>query len=126
MITPKNANYVNSGLGRTIEVGTYPANPWGLFDMHGNVCEWVEDEWHDDYQGAPSDGSAWKHVGAARSPRDCVLRGGSWGLDPGDCRSACRLSADSRGWDGVGFRVARTLSLIPEKARSRLAPSDRR
>jgi formylglycine-generating enzyme required for sulfatase activity len=110
-ITPKDANYADSGLSRTSEVGTYPANSWGLYDMHGNVWEWVEDDWHENYRDAPSDGSAWKDAKAGGSPRLCVLRGGSWDPYPRDCRSACR------GWFGtdagevdIGFRVARTLS----------------
>ena len=57
-ITPENANY-DTNVGRTSEVGKYPAEPFGLYDMHGNVWEWVEDCWNDTYEGAPDDGSAW-------------------------------------------------------------------
>jgi formylglycine-generating enzyme required for sulfatase activity len=77
-ITPQNANYGDSGLGRTSEVGTYPANPWKIHDMHGNVWEWLKDDWHENYQSAPTDGSAWKDAQKGREPRLCVLRGGSW------------------------------------------------
>ena len=95
---------------RTSEVGANPVNPWGLHDMHGNVWEWIEDDWHENYQGAPIDESAWKDAGARRKPRLCVLRGGSW-LNPGLCRSAHRGrgGADVRDVD-IGVRVARTLS----------------
>jgi len=110
-ITPKHANYSDSGLGRTSEVGVYPANPWGLHDMPGNVWECVEDDWHENYRGAPSDGSPWRNPGKSSDPRRCVLRGGSWLSNSKGCRSACRYG------DGVvkrsdiyGFRVARTLS----------------
>jgi formylglycine-generating enzyme required for sulfatase activity len=104
-ITAENANYGRS-VGKTTEVGTYPANPWGLHDMHGNVSEWVEDCWNDSYQGAPSDGSAW-------TSGDCrlrVRRGGSWINTPEFLRSADRLwdNSDLRN-NYVGFRVARTL-----------------
>jgi len=92
--------------GQTTPVGTFDANPWGLYDMHGNVWEWVEDCWSDSYEAAPKDGSAWTRG-------DCrlrVLRGGSWGIDPQDLRSAgrSRLIASSRN-DFSGFRVARML-----------------
>ncbi len=74
-ITPENANYGGGGnLGKTAEVGSYPPNPWGLYDMHGNVWEWVEDCWNDGYQEAPVDGSAWTSGDCGRR----VLRGGSW------------------------------------------------
>jgi formylglycine-generating enzyme required for sulfatase activity len=91
---------------KTIEVGRFPANAWGLYDMHGNVWEWCEDNWHPSYKGAPEDGSAWK--GGEASLR--VLRGGSWGVNPRILRSADRgwEHPDNRG-DSVGFRVARTL-----------------
>src|SRR6516162_9551861 len=103
-IKPDNANYAGSSLGRTAAVGAYSANRWGLHDMHGNVLEWVEDDWHENYQGAPSDGSAWKNVG--RDRRRCVLRGGSWNNLSLDCRCASRRQYDSAfRVDTVGFRV---------------------
>ena len=89
-------------------VGSFSANAFGLYDVHGNVFEWVEDcyhGWH--YRGAPTDGSAWTSDCASTSR---VLRGGSWKHDPEHVRSAIR----TWGYDGyrdsvVGFRVARTL-----------------
>src|SRR5262249_9752714 len=118
-ITPKKANYGDLGFartskvdsypakpsGRTSEVGSYPANPWGLYDMHGNV--WVEDDWHESYQGAPSDGSAWKDASSRQNPPLCVLRGGSGTYDSRSCRSACRgwYRAGGDGWgSALGFR----------------------
>ncbi|HKM54495.1 MAG TPA: formylglycine-generating enzyme family protein [Isosphaeraceae bacterium] len=92
-ITPGNTNYDGSDLGHTSEVGAYSANPWGLHDMHGNVWEWVVDDWHASYQAAPMDGSVWKDAGAARNPRRCVLRGGSWFGDSRRCGSAYRRGA---------------------------------
>jgi formylglycine-generating enzyme required for sulfatase activity len=82
---------------------TFPPNEFGLYDMHGNVWEWCQDAWHDDYRGAPADGSAWEQKGT----RERVARGGSWHETPGNCRSAVRLRAlASEGEDFVGFRVA--------------------
>lgn len=79
------------------------ANSFGLCDMHGNVLEWCADHWHDNYEGAPTDGSAWVE-GDDSSLR--VFRGGSWRHSPWFCRSACRY------WDSpvninytLGFRV---------------------
>jgi formylglycine-generating enzyme required for sulfatase activity len=90
--------------GETSDVGRYPANAWGLQDMHGNVWEWCLDIWHDSYNGAPSDGSAWGSVSDTSSSR--LLRGGSWIRDPGVCRSAFRGWAHPDGGDdGCGFRV---------------------
>ncbi len=88
-------------------VGSHPANAFGLHDMHGNVWEWVEDAWHDNYKGAPNDGSVWSTDDT--SPR--VLRGGSWANDhPAYLRSAHR---HWRHYDHrlaqSGFRVARTV-----------------
>ena len=94
---------------RTAPVGSFSANAFGLYDVHGNVQEWVEDCWNDSYDGAPTDGSAW-----VSKDCDCyqrVLRGGSWNNKPRNHRSANRLRyyADSRKLN-VGFRVAQTLT----------------
>jgi formylglycine-generating enzyme required for sulfatase activity len=70
--------------GKTHEVGQKKPNPWGLYDMLGNVWEWVQDSWHDNYNGAPIDGSFWEG-GSNR-----VFRGGSWDDYAGNCRSAYR------------------------------------
>jgi formylglycine-generating enzyme required for sulfatase activity len=88
----------------TTEVGQFPANPFGLYDMHGNVWEWCEDDYHSNYKGAPDDGSAW--VERDRTQTDRVLRGGSWNYVPGFCRSAVRgcYPRDSR-FNFFGFRV---------------------
>ena len=109
-ITPKDANYSESKLGKTTEVGAYPPNAWGLYDMHGNVWEWVEDIYHDSYKGAPTDGTAWTDGEGENSSRDRVIRGGSWGNDPRVLRSAIRdrYEPDDRN-NVLGFRVARTL-----------------
>jgi formylglycine-generating enzyme required for sulfatase activity len=93
---------------RTAPVGSFAPNRFGLYDMHGNVWEWVEDCLHTNYEGAPKDGSAWIAQG------DCnhrVVRGGSWAGSPVGLRSALRFwySADDHGND-LGFRVARTLA----------------
>ena len=86
--------------------GSYPPNPWGLFDMHGNAAEWTADCWNPDHLGAPPDGSA-------RTDGDCsrrVARGGSYDTPPRMIRSAARAArqADERYLD-VGFRVLREL-----------------
>lgn len=87
-------------------VRSFAANRYGLFDMEGNVSEWVEDCWHDNYTRAPRDSSAWVNPGCERR----VVRGGSWGSDPDQVRSAFRIAArtDTRS-ARVGFRVARDL-----------------
>jgi formylglycine-generating enzyme required for sulfatase activity len=89
----------------TVAVGGYAANAFGLHDMHGNIWEWVQDIWHDNYAGAPTDGSAWM-VGGDPSRR--VLRGGSWFNSPQYLRSAIRnwYALGYRGFV-TGFRIAR-------------------
>jgi formylglycine-generating enzyme required for sulfatase activity len=91
----------------TTPVGMFPANPWGLYDMHGNVWEWVQDVVHENYEGAPVDGSAWEEGGdGARR----ILRGGSWLYNPRYLRSALRNGFSSAlSNDIVGFRVVREL-----------------
>jgi formylglycine-generating enzyme required for sulfatase activity len=97
----------------TTDVDSFPANPWGLHDMHGNACEWCADHWHSNFEGAPEDGSAWiDEVAKELTNKNWavmnlrLLRGGSWLNNPGSCRSACRFSLrpDYR-HDGIGFRV---------------------
>ncbi|PHX55645.1 serine/threonine protein kinase [Tychonema bourrellyi FEM_GT703] len=112
-ITPDLVNYQGNnpygaapkGLYRqqTTDVGSFPPNPFGLYDMHGNVCEWCSDKWHDNYNGAPTDGSSWE----TGTDNNRVQRGGSWDLNAVNCRSAFRVydSAGSR-WRCRGFRVA--------------------
>jgi len=87
-------------------VGTFAANPFGLFDMGGNVMEWVADCWHDSFVRAPDDGSAWINPGCDRR----VIRGASWSSTPAMSRSAFRLSSQVATTDArVGFRVGRSL-----------------
>ncbi|MFK3740577.1 bifunctional serine/threonine-protein kinase/formylglycine-generating enzyme family protein [Massilia sp. TN1-12] len=93
--------------GGTTPVGSFPANPWGLHDMHGNVWEWVQDVVHDNYEGAPVDGSAWEE-GGDQARR--ILRGGSWLYNPRYLRSALRNGFSAvLSNDIVGFRVVREL-----------------
>ncbi|MFG6100489.1 SUMF1/EgtB/PvdO family nonheme iron enzyme [Leptothoe sp. ISB3NOV94-8A] len=99
-LTSVQANYQES---ETTDVGRYAANAWGFHDMHGNVYEWCLDHWHESYERAPTDASAWTKGGDS-SRR--VLRGGSWLNDPDLCRSAKRhwlASVDS--YIYYGFRV---------------------
>jgi formylglycine-generating enzyme required for sulfatase activity len=116
-ITPEHANYdghftYNDGPkgnshGGTTRVGSYQPNPWGLFDMHGNVWEWTQDTVHDNYLGAPIDGSAWEQ-GGDKARR--ILRGGAWLYQPRYLRSAMRNGYSALlANDVVGFRVARKL-----------------
>lgn len=108
-ITKKDANF-NMKVAKTAEVGAYPANAWGLYDMHGNVWEWVEDIWHDSYQDAPADGSAWTEAEGRDIPRSRLIRGGSWYSVPRNLRAANRHKLGPGGRDDdVAFRVARTL-----------------
>jgi formylglycine-generating enzyme required for sulfatase activity len=102
-ISTSQANFDHNP-GKTAPVGNYPSNQFGLHDVHGNVWEWVQDCWNDNYNGAAADGS----VGTG----DCsvrIQRGGSWGNKPRDLRSSKRLADYSFGRPDFGFRVARTL-----------------
>jgi formylglycine-generating enzyme required for sulfatase activity len=92
------------GVGRPVAVGFYPANGFGLFDMHGNVCELIGDGWHSNFVGAPADGSPWS--GGDESPWR-VVRGGGWDGMPRILRAAFRdwVRRDQR-LDNMGFRVA--------------------
>ncbi len=90
--------------GGAKSVGQKKPNDWGLYDMHGNVWEWCEDHWHDNYENAPTDGSAW----IDKNSKCKVLRGGSWGINPYYyCRSASRIDffAGVNSNDDFGFRV---------------------
>jgi len=98
--------YVDNSDNKTHPVGQKEHNPWGLYDMHGNVWEWVQDEWHVSYDGAPTDGSAWEvGDGAIR-----VARGGGWSCNTRGCRSAVRNLNDPRYRGGdLGFRLLQEL-----------------
>jgi formylglycine-generating enzyme required for sulfatase activity len=112
-ISPELANYNGNyayasgseGIYReqTTEVGSFSANAFGLYDMHGNVCEWCADHWHNSYDGAPTDGSVWLSENENYSP---ILRGGSWDSIPWLCRSAYRsCGMPEVRYDSFGFRV---------------------
>ncbi|MCY4306501.1 MAG: formylglycine-generating enzyme family protein [Aestuariivita sp.] len=100
----------------TSQVGKYKPNEFGVYDILGNVAEWVEDCWHEGYRGSPANGSAWRD--GCDSKEDIagvntrVLRGGDWGSVPGGLRSAFRdgTKAQKRA-SNYGFRVAWTLTL---------------
>jgi len=97
----------------TTEVGSFGvANAFGLYDMHGNVWEWCLDNWHSNYEGAPTDGSAWLdgNDNLSQKKGNAVLRGGSWLDYPEYCRSAYRLcnirAVRDIPYYGLGFRIA--------------------
>ncbi len=135
-IDPEQVNYNGNvpnragkiGLYRqaTVDVASLPANPWGLYEMHGNVLEWVQDPWHGTYAGPLGDGAVWKSgdTGAHR-----VVRGGSWLYRARLCRCAYRgrRAPADRNAD-LGFRCARVKVPEPGKSsgsgaeRARLAP----
>ncbi len=96
----------------TAPVGSFPANDFGLYDMNGNVFEWVQDHYQDNYQDAPTDGSVWEK--AASGGR--VLRGGSWGGFTSNLRASDRYdnASDNRG-SSVGFRVVCALPFSSDR-----------
>lgn len=100
-------NYANEPKGeyreKTTPVGSFPPNPFGLFDMHGNVWEWCEDTYQDNYEGAPNDGSS---ACIEEKSSKKVTRGGSWLSLPHSCRSAFRTTFDlDNAYRFLGFRV---------------------
>ena len=106
-LSKEQANF-NRNVGKTTSVGSYPSNKFGLYDMHGNVWEWCQDYWHDSYDGAPMDGSAWEdRENEDEEEINRVVHGGSWNNNPWDCRSSYRyyIPPEIR-YFGIGFRVA--------------------
>jgi len=98
-------NYANGPKGefrdKTTPVGSFPPNAFGLYDMHGLVWEWCADTYHESYEGAPSDGSAW----VTNSNSNYILRGGAWNVTPLICHSACRYNdAPVNDSNFIGFR----------------------
>jgi formylglycine-generating enzyme required for sulfatase activity len=109
VVRPREAHFSGIELGdaqRTVEVGGFAPNAFGLFDMHGNVWEWVSDRWHDNYVNGPNDGSSWNSGNSERR----VARGGSWLYGGDAARSSCRRwNTASYRSNNIGFRVAREL-----------------
>ncbi|WP_103666551.1 SUMF1/EgtB/PvdO family nonheme iron enzyme [Pseudanabaena sp. BC1403] len=92
---------------RRDNVDSFTPNAWGLYQMHGNVREWCEDIWHDNYNGIPQDGSAWLSDGEQAKR---LLRGGSWNDGAIGCRSAVRYGeSESKGFYSFGFRVVASI-----------------
>ena len=105
--TNENGKLVNRKNGTT-DVCSFLANAWGLCDMHGNVWEWCEDDWHHSYENAPTDGTAWLNTDKDQKVK--VVRGGCWNSPLDACRSAARQAADSAaGAKSIGFRICRIL-----------------
>ena len=92
----------------TVSVGSFEPNAFGLYDMHGNVWEWVEDCWHDSYEGAPTDGRAWT---TGCDGEWAVVRGGSWNGYPRLLRAANRVRLrPSVRYINYGFRLVQDLN----------------
>jgi formylglycine-generating enzyme required for sulfatase activity len=95
---------------QTAPIGSFQPNPFGLYDMLGNVWEWVEDCWHDSYERAPTNGLAWEEAAEGNCARR-VVRGGAWSVGPGFLRSAIRTAgsvSDGRNFD-LGFRLTQDI-----------------
>ena len=104
-LSKDSANFDGDGL--TV-VGSFPPNDFGIYDMHGNVWEWCADVWHENYLGAPTDGSAWLKDG---DQSYCVQRGGAWNVPADRCRSAFRVGDIAHNADHiVGLRVCVDIS----------------
>ncbi|BAZ16811.1 hypothetical protein NIES4071_86890 [Calothrix sp. NIES-4071] len=99
---------------QTTEVGIFPANAFGLYDMHGNVWEWCMDDWHSNYEGAPNNGSAWISKNkSTNNNHSQMLRGGSWSSYPEFCRSAfCFSYVPDIVNNSIGFRVVCVRGLL--------------
>jgi eukaryotic-like serine/threonine-protein kinase len=115
-----NYPYTNAVLGeyrqKTTPVGIFPANLFGLYDVHGNLYEWCLDEWLDNYNSALSDGSARGDIDSQDSDKIRLLRSGSWGVEAWDCRSANRYYyAASDRYNFVGLRVVAVSASAPSR-----------
>jgi formylglycine-generating enzyme required for sulfatase activity len=105
---PDMAQY-NKWSGGTVPVGSFTPNPFGLYDTAGNVREWVQDCWHGDYNGAPTEGSAWGPENGGDRQR--VIRGGSWGDIPVALRTSYRYGGNANFRNAnIGFRLAQDLN----------------
>ena len=98
------------GLGKPVAVGSLPANPWGLYEMHGNVQEFTQDHWSERYPAGPRPAAEVHHSTDAKYRRMRAVRGGSWFDPPGACRSASRAPRQAREFDlNLGFRLVREI-----------------
>lgn len=94
----------------THPIGLKKPNPWGFYDIYGNVGEWVQDEYHISYKGSPTDGRAWENAFPSVSTPVRIRRGGGWNGNAGCCRSAERLfAAQDKRLNSLGFRVVREI-----------------
>jgi formylglycine-generating enzyme required for sulfatase activity len=120
-VTTKQVCYDSYG---PVVVGSLSANGWGLHEMHGNVWEWCEDHWHDTYDGAPIDGSAWIDTDRGAALR--VVGGGSWRNDARSVRAANRGGHDPAYRLAIlGFRCAHQSDSAMERRAGRSKPSER-
>jgi formylglycine-generating enzyme required for sulfatase activity len=99
----ESAIQTSDGHAYTSPAGSFSPNSFGLYDMHGNVWEWCVDHWHENYDRAPTDGSAWL---SENENNYQLLRGGSWNSNPGNCRSANRnYDNPDSSYLNIGLRV---------------------